>query len=128
MHIVIRPSSGIPVFRQIEEQIRFLAVSGALAPGEEVPSTRALSAQLGVNPMTVSKAYGALERTGVLERRPGRPLVVRARAAAESEREQLDEVRECLAPAAGKIRKLDVTTDQALAVLRALLTADQEDA
>lgn len=128
MHIVIRPSSGIPVFRQIEEQVRFLAASGALAPGEEMPSTRTLSAQLGVNPMTVSKAYGALERAGVLERRPGRPLVVRTHDAAAQERERLDEVRQALVPATDKIRKLEVTNDQALAVLRALLTDDEEEA
>ena len=49
--------NGIPVFRQIIDQVKFHVVSGLLAPGDELPSTRALSGQLGLNPMTVSKAY-----------------------------------------------------------------------
>ena len=65
--ILIDPSSGVPVYRQLVEQIRFGVASGLLASGEEIPSTRALSARLGVNPMTVSKAFGLLEQEGVLE-------------------------------------------------------------
>ena len=75
MILVVDPHSGIPVYRQIVEQIRFQVAGGLLEPGQEIPSTRALSARLGVNPMTVSKAFGLLEQDGVLERRPGRPHV-----------------------------------------------------
>ena len=76
MIVVVDPSSGVPVFRQLMDQIRLQIASGLLGPGDELPPTRAMSADLGVNPMTVSKAYNLLEREGVLERRPGRPLVV----------------------------------------------------
>ena len=78
MLIVIDPSRGVPVFRQVMDQVRFHIASGLLQPGDELPATRSLSAELGVNPMTISKAYNLLERDGVLERRPGRPLVVKA--------------------------------------------------
>jgi len=61
------------------EQIRFHVASGLLSPGDEIPSTRSLSARLGVNPMTISKAFALLEEEGVLERRPGLPHVVRQR-------------------------------------------------
>jgi len=77
MILVVDTHSGIPVYRQLVNQIRFGVASGLLAAGEEIPSTRALSATLGVNPMTVSKAFSLLEEAGVLERRPGRPHVVR---------------------------------------------------
>ena len=76
MLIVVDPSSGVPVFRQVMDQVRFHIASGLLKAGDELPATRSLSAELGVIPMTVSKAYNLLERDGVLERRPGRPLVV----------------------------------------------------
>ena len=72
MILVVDPHSGIPVYRQLVEQIRFHVASGLLKPGDEVPSTRALSARLGINPMTISKAFVLLEEDGVLERRPGR--------------------------------------------------------
>jgi len=69
-------SGGPPVFRQIVEQVRFQVAAGVLGPGAALPSTRALAAEHGLNPMTVSKAFAELEREGVLERRPGQNHVV----------------------------------------------------
>ena len=77
MLISIDHHNGIPVFRQIIDQVKFHVVSGLLAPGDQLPSTRALSGQLGLNPMTVSKAYSLLEAEGLVERRRGRPLTVK---------------------------------------------------
>ena len=77
MLIVVDPHSGVPVYRQVMDQIKFHIASGILRAGDELPSTRSLSAELGVNPMTISKAYSYLERDEVVERRPGRPLVVK---------------------------------------------------
>ena len=65
MLISIDHHNGIPVFRQIIDQVKFHVVSGLLAPGDELPSTRALSGQLGLNPMTVSKAYSLIGSRGV---------------------------------------------------------------
>ena len=76
MILVVDPHSGIPVYRQLVEQIRFNVASGVLKPGDEISSTRALSASLGINPMTISKAFVILEQDDVLERRPGRPHIV----------------------------------------------------
>jgi GntR family transcriptional regulator len=121
MIVNIDPHSGIPVYRQLLDQIRFLVVSGLLAPGEEIPSTRSLSARLGVNPMTISKAYQLLEREGVLERRPGRPLVVRAQAPGATGATRVEQLRAGLRPLAGKARQLGVGTEQALEVFRQLL-------
>ena len=65
MILVVDPHSGFPVYRQIVDQVRLQVSSGALAPGDELPSTRSLSTQLGVNPMTISKAYALLEGEGL---------------------------------------------------------------
>ena len=121
MILVVDPHSGIPVFRQIVDQIRFHVVSGLLEPGEEIPSTRALSARLGVNPMTVSKAYGLLEEEGVLERRPGRPLVVRARKGGVVRASRLEQLEQALRPAAVKARQLELEPDEALELFGRLL-------
>ena len=71
MLLVVDRHNGVPAYRQIMDQIRFQIASGVLRPGDALASTRSLSAELGLNPMTVSKAYGYLEKEGVLERRPG---------------------------------------------------------
>jgi len=125
MILVVDPHSGIPVYRQIVEQIRFHVASGMLKPGEEVPSTRALSASLGVNPMTISKAFVLLEEAKILDRRPGLPHVVRAqrgRKVLATKRQQLEHA---LRPIATKARQLDLDTETTLQIFRNLLEEDQ---
>ena len=113
--------SGIPVFRQLEEQIRLLVAAGRLKPGDELPSTRLLAAELGLNPMTVSKVYALLERESVLERRPGLALVVAARSEEELIAERLAELEQRLAPLVSVVRQLDLRDEEALDLFRRLL-------
>lgn len=125
MILVVDPHSGIPIYRQLVEQIRFHVASGLLAAGQEMPSTRALSARLGVNPMTVSKALVLLEQDGVLERRPGRPHVVPDGQGGSVRATRLDQLEQALRPVATKARQLQLEPDTALSVFRRLL-ADEE--
>jgi GntR family transcriptional regulator len=127
MLIVVDPSSGVPVFRQVMDQVRFHIAGGLLKAGDELPPTRALSAELGVNPMTISKAYNLLEREGVLERRPGRPLVVKALAPDEIELEKLDQLRSHLSGAVRAARQLKFKPGEAVSVFRRMLENDKED-
>jgi GntR family transcriptional regulator len=127
MLIVVDPSSGVPVFRQVMDQIRFHIASGLLKAGDELPATRSLSAELGVNPMTISKAYNLLERDGVLERRPGRPLVVKALPSDQLEREKLDQLRATLADGARAAKQLGITSREATEVFRDLLENDKKE-
>jgi GntR family transcriptional regulator len=62
----IDPSDAAPIWKQIEEGLRRLVASGALAAGEAVPSVRDLAKELSVNPATVAKAYQRLVDAGVL--------------------------------------------------------------
>lgn len=71
----LNPSSGIPIYRQIVHQARFAIASGRVKPGDRLPSVRNIATQLGVNPMTVSKAYSTLEQAGVVVRHPGIGMV-----------------------------------------------------
>lgn len=73
---ILHPTSGIPLYRQLVEQIRRLIASGQLAEGAELPSVRELALEHAVNPMTVSKAYSQLEGEGLLARRRGKPMAV----------------------------------------------------
>jgi GntR family transcriptional regulator len=75
---VLKPHSGVPLYRQLYEQIRRLVASGQLTPGTELPSIRELAVRHAINPMTVSKVYARLESEGVLERNRGKPMTVAA--------------------------------------------------
>jgi GntR family transcriptional regulator len=121
MLIVVDPQSDVPVYRQLMEQIKFLIASGQLKPGDELPSTRTLSSELGVNPMTISKAYSYLERDDVLERRPGRPLIVKAFDAEHLQVRKVDLLREGLAPVVTMVRQLDLDDEEALKIFHEML-------
>jgi GntR family transcriptional regulator len=122
--IIVDPSSGVPVFRQVMDQVRFHIASGVLKAGDELPPTRTLSAELGVNPMTISKAYNLLEREGALERRPGRPLAVKAMSDEQMKRSKIDQLRDSLAESARIVRQLDIDRDEAARLFRDLVQAD----
>lgn len=125
MILSVDPHSGIPVYRQIMEQIRFHVASGLLEAGDEIPSTRALSAKLGVNPMTISKAFAQLEQEGVLERRPGLAHVVRERKTEKLHTTKLDQLAGALRPIATKARQLGLDPQEAVKVFRRLLESDE---
>ena len=72
----LNAASGTPIYRQIVDQTCQLIASGQLPPGELLPSVRVVAGDLGVNPMTVSKAYSLLERDGIVARRRGLGMVV----------------------------------------------------
>jgi len=69
--IKIDPSDGVPIYRQIVNQIRYSVASGVLEPGDELPTIRALALTLKVTPNTIVKAYGELEAAGIVHKRHG---------------------------------------------------------
>jgi len=125
--ILIDPSSGVPVYRQLMEQIKLLVASGVLRSGEPLPSTRALSAELGINPMTISKAYSFLEKEGVVERRPGLPLVVRAVGGEELQERKIEQLRGSLASVVAVVQQLGLSRDRALEIFRRMLDERSRD-
>ena len=76
MLLQIDHHSGVPIYRQVMDQIRWQVMTGQLPEGEQLASVRDLAGQLKVNPMTISKAYALLEVEGLLERRRGVGLFV----------------------------------------------------
>ena len=62
-------SDGLPIYRQIVDQIQFRIFSGQLVAGDELPTIRGLAETLTVNPNTVARAYRELESDGLIEKR-----------------------------------------------------------
>src|SRR5437660_12715374 len=67
----LNAKSGVPIYRQIQDQIRYGVAARRLSPGEQLPTVRALAVELSVNPNTVIKAYTELEREGLLATEQG---------------------------------------------------------
>jgi GntR family transcriptional regulator len=67
----VNPSSGVPIYAQIENQVKNAIAAGALKPDQALPSVRKLAAELGINPTTAARAYQNLERDGVISTIPG---------------------------------------------------------
>jgi GntR family transcriptional regulator len=65
------PSSGVPIYLQLMEQVKHAIETGALRPGDQLPGIRPLAEELVMNPNTVAKAYRELEHEGVIELRHG---------------------------------------------------------
>lgn len=71
MHLEISLNDGVPIYRQIETQIKYLIASSQLKPHVELPAIRVLAEQLSITPNTVVKAYRELESQGVVYKRRG---------------------------------------------------------
>ena len=68
---LLNPNSGVPLYLQLQQQIQQRILSGQLPDGAQLPSARDLSAELRVNPLTVTKVYQNLERGGFVETKRG---------------------------------------------------------
>jgi GntR family transcriptional regulator len=88
LHFETNPHSGIPVYRQMMDQVRYYVAAGVLKAGDQLPSIRELSQRLSVNPTTVVKAYSELEHAEVIEMRHGKGAFISSSASGVSVRER----------------------------------------
>lgn len=108
---ILNPQSGVPIYRQLLEQVRRMVASGQLTAGTALPSVRELALQHAVNPMTISKAYAMLETEGLLERHRGKPMTVasqvRTQVSATKRIQQLEPLLDQLVLAARQLQLTD---------------------
>ena len=128
LEFAVQPTSGVPIYRQLMDQVRSLVSSGRLKPGDRLPSVRQMAAELEVNMMTVSKAYARLEADGVLERERGLGMRVpeaASRGAAAAPMASVAERQQELKPIADELAtrawQLKLTDAQTLDVVRRVL-------
>ncbi|MEI8378600.1 MAG: GntR family transcriptional regulator [Planctomycetota bacterium] len=118
----IHPSSGVPIFRQIMDQVRAQVASGRLKPGDLVPSVRQMAVDLQVNMMTVSKAYSRLEAEGLLERDRGTGMRVRGQVEnLGSVTDRQAELRDLVDHVVTRGLQLGLTDEQIISVVKAVL-------
>jgi GntR family transcriptional regulator len=121
----INPNSGVPIYRQIVEQVHALLAGGRLREGDRLPSVRQVAQTAAVNPMTVSKAYSRLEADGVVRRARGLGMEVLAPSANGSLDDRKQNFRAVIEPALHRARQLGLNQKQIREVIAALLQDQQ---
>jgi GntR family transcriptional regulator len=106
------PSSGVPIYLQLMEQVKHSIETGAIRPGEQLPGIRPLAEELVINPNTVAKAYRELEHEGVIELRHGAGAFVSANAQAKKVTEKLRAGQTIVTAAIEKLHARGVTDEE----------------
>jgi GntR family transcriptional regulator len=127
LSLSVAPTSGVPIYRQIVEQVRAQVAGGRLAAGEFLPSVRLVAEQLQINPMTVSKAYSLLEQQNVVELVRGQGMRVRPPGAAANGKAREQAILPLLREVAEKARQLSLTRQQVIDRLERLLKEDRDE-
>ena len=108
--VTINYRDGRPFYEQVKDDLRRLVVSGALQPGEKLPSVRELAGQLAINPNTIQRAYRELEAEGYIVSVPGKGSFAARREKQDDPRrgELLTRLRET----ARELKWLGMTTEE----------------
>ena len=117
----VSPASGIPIYRQLIDQVLARISSGRLEAGTLLPSVRRVAKELEINPMTVSKAYSLLEKDGVLELIRGQGMRVAERLPRGTIEERRQELVPLLEQVVARAFHLALDRKDILAVLEPLL-------
>lgn len=118
MFIRIEPSSSVPIYRQITDQIRYQIAAGLLKQGDRIPSVRELALQLAVNQNTVLKVYNELCRENILKIERGEGTFVAAEQQNIPEQDKLDMIAGPLRQAAVLAIQLNIPIDQTARLLQ----------
>ena len=118
MDIAINVTDGVPIYRQIVNQVKYLVASGLLQSGEELPPIRTLALQLKVTPNTIVKAYGELETAGVVHKRQGSGTYVSEERPRLANRERQRIIEQRIDALLAEAHQLNFTADDILRMVR----------
>ncbi|HTE40855.1 MAG TPA: GntR family transcriptional regulator [Steroidobacteraceae bacterium] len=127
MDITINLADGVPIYRQIVNQVKYLVASGLIQPGEELPPIRTLALQLKVTPNTIVKAYGELEVSCVIHKRRGSgTFVSEGRPQQVTLRERRRVIEQRIDGLLAEAHQLNFSTEDILRMVRERKTAMDE--
>lgn len=122
----IHPSSGVPIYRQVIDQVRTFVLGGRIKAGEMLPSVRQMAAELEVNPMTISKAYAYLESEGVIQRIRGRGMMIQPLSQTSGDDERSRQLYSVMREAVLRGRQLGLSDRQILKIAREATKGETE--
>jgi GntR family transcriptional regulator len=121
----VAPTSGVPIYRQLVDQITAQIAGGRLLAGDFLPSVRQVAEQLDVNPMTVSKAYSILESQQVVELERGQGMRIRPPGPAANGKSREQAIVPLLQQVAHKAHQLSLAPQQVIERLKPLLKEEK---
>jgi GntR family transcriptional regulator len=124
MILRLNPSSGIPIYLQIVEQIRHAIEIGALVEGDQLPAIRTLAEQLVVSPNTVVRAYDDLAQEGLIRLRHGAGAYVEKDNLAKSRLRRFREAAVVVKETVRKLRSLGLSEDESRRLFEAEWTQE----
>jgi GntR family transcriptional regulator len=118
--------TGVPVYRQIIDQVRGGIASHALRPGDQLPTVRQLAVDLSINPNTVVRAYRELELGGLLESNQGTGTFIREQVIEGGREERARQLAQIVSDSVGRAGAAGFTVQDLLEELRALVSKPQQ--
>jgi GntR family transcriptional regulator len=112
--------SGVPVYRQVIDQVRGGIASGMLAAGDQLPTVRQLAVDLAINPNTVIRAYRELELGGLLETHQGTGTFISMQKMKQADAERGRQLAQIVADCASRAGAAGFTVDELIEELRGL--------
>jgi GntR family transcriptional regulator len=120
------PSSGVPIYVQLMEQVKHAIETGALRPGEQLPAIRKVAEDLVINPNTVAKVYRELEHEGAIELRQGSGAFVAERRRSQTRADRMLDARPLITNAVARLSELGLTEEEMRRLFEAELTRLRE--
>ena len=117
MIIRVQPGLGVPIYLQIESQVKQAIAAAALKLDDAMPSVRKLAAELRINPNTVARAYQNLERDGILRTVPGGGCYVNSQSPGLMKSEKLRRLRPMAMQLAVEAKQLRLARAELLQLL-----------
>ena len=118
MNITINLKDGVPIYRQIANQVRYMVASGLLQGGEEIAPVRTLALKLNVTPNTVVKAYDELEAAGVIFKRRGAGTYISEEQSPLANRERNRIIEQRIDGLLAEAHQLDYSADELLELIK----------
>ena len=125
MELIIRNNSGQPIYDQISGQIKAQLLSGALSPGDALPSIRGLAKDLKISVITTKRAYDELEAQGLINTVAGKGCFVAEKNLDLIREQKLKELEDHLDAAVELAAQCGVSALELMEMLRILLKEEE---
>ncbi len=119
--------SGVPVYRQLIDQVQGAIAAGALNPGDQLPTVRLVAVELAINPNTVLRAYREMEIRGIVDTQQGTGTFIADRQATASGEERERQVIQLAGEFVSRAGSAGLTVDELINALQKLLPAKQQE-